>query len=69
VDQIAGVEMSSISEKEGLGLIAESGVRWVRRNALQWPLVEPAEGSANGTPVADLEQDLIELRKKVCRLS
>ena len=59
VNQIAGVEMSSISEEEGLGLIAESGVRWVRRNALQWPLVEPAEGERKWNAVAALEQDLI----------
>lgn len=57
--QVAGIEMDKISQEGGLGLVAESGVHWVRRNALLWPQVEPSEGARNWDAVAALEQDLI----------
>ncbi|MGC9334385.1 MAG: hypothetical protein ACP5JJ_09575, partial [Anaerolineae bacterium] len=53
-----GVEMRQIAADRGLGLAAEAGIRWVRRNGLLWAAVEAAPGERNWDAVAGLESEL-----------
>jgi len=53
-----GIELPSISESGGLGLLTESGARWVRRNALKWSDIEYLSGARNWRNAAPLEAEL-----------
>lgn len=56
---ITGIEMHKIDPSGGLELVAESGVHWVRRNALEWSQVEPQPGDRNWEAQAELEAELV----------
>lgn len=52
---VFGVEMH---DSNGLTAIAQVGTTWVRRNAVDWSLVEPVRGERNWEALAALEKEL-----------
>ena len=50
-----GIEIQNFNDIEQ---VAQAGAYWVRRNALLWSVVEPAEGSRDWGTVASLEREL-----------
>ncbi|MBN2145968.1 MAG: hypothetical protein JW726_01225 [Anaerolineales bacterium] len=53
--RLGGIEPSSLAQ---IGLAADLGVSWIRRNSLSWALVEPVQGQRNWEAVASLEAEL-----------
>jgi hypothetical protein len=53
-----GIEITSFNDIE---FAAQAGAYWVRRNALLWSVVEPAEGNRNWGAVATLERELVSI--------
>lgn len=64
--QVFGIEMASLSATNGLDLVATSGTRWVRRNALLWSDIQAAEGAAynwDAPAVKALEEEMLRASK------
>jgi hypothetical protein len=55
---MTGIEISNISNIEQA---AQAGAYWIRRNALIWSVIEPAEGAREWGAMASLEQELISI--------
>jgi hypothetical protein len=55
---IPGIEIHWISE---IDLVEDTGVSWVRRNALLWSHVEPFEGNRNWDVLSSLEEEMIDV--------
>jgi hypothetical protein len=55
---MTGIEITSFNDIE---LAAEAGAYWIRRNALIWSVVEPAEGAREWGSAASLEKELISI--------
>jgi len=58
---VFGIEMHKITAARGLDLAVTSGTGWIRRNGLQWKLVEPVEGAGyrwDAPEIVQLEQEL-----------
>ena len=55
---VFGIEMSSIHSDSLLAQFKTANVRWIRRTAIPWRLVEPEEGQRNWAAVSGLEQEL-----------
>ncbi len=53
------IEMHSLTDSGGLGLLTRTGARWVRRNALLWSDVEYLQGERNWQNVTRLEAELL----------
>lgn len=53
-----GIEMHNMTFDGGLGLVAQAGTDWVRRNALLWSDVEPRQGDRNWSAVSKLEVEI-----------
>ncbi len=54
---IPGMELYKI-DPPSLDLATQAGAYWIRRNALRWALVEPAEGERRWEALAGLEQEM-----------
>lgn len=54
---IVGIEAAALTDANAQ-LLRGAGAVWVRRNALQWALVEPKEGMRNWAAVSALEQEM-----------
>jgi hypothetical protein len=52
---VAGIEVYDLT---GAGQAADAGAYWIRRNALPWSAIEPAEGERNWGSVAGLEAEM-----------
>jgi len=50
-----GIEITNFNDIE---LVAQAGAYWVRRNALLWSVVEPAEGAREWGAVASLDREM-----------
>jgi hypothetical protein len=55
VPPIAGIEIHRTAD---LDLVEQTGLTWIRRNALDWAVVEPVEGERNWGDVESLDQQL-----------
>jgi len=60
---VPGIELDSINSS-ALDLVVQAGAYWVRRNALQWSMIEPAEGDRNWEAASALEAELEAASKK-----
>jgi hypothetical protein len=54
---IVGIEVAALTDANAQ-LLRGAGAVWVRRNALQWAVVEPEEGARNWAAVSVLEQEM-----------
>lgn len=52
---LTGIEITNINN---IDLVAQSGIYWIRWNALQWPVVEPSEGARDWNAVSTLENNI-----------
>jgi hypothetical protein len=57
LNTIFGIEMSPIQPGATLAQLQAANVRWIRRTAIPWRLVEPVEGQRNWTAISGLEQE------------
>ncbi|MBN1668953.1 MAG: hypothetical protein JW862_17810, partial [Anaerolineales bacterium] len=55
---VGGVELHSLTEGGGLGLLRDTQTYWLRYNALRWDLIEAVPGQRDWSQVAALEQGL-----------
>ena len=58
---IPGIEIHNLS---GVDLSAQAGAFWIRRNALNWVVVEPTEGERNWGGLASLEKEMIAISEQ-----
>jgi len=56
---VHGVELHRLDNEGGLDVVKANGAYWLRRNALQWPQIEPQEGARNWSTAAGLEAELV----------
>lgn len=71
VRSVFGLEMLQLSANRGLDLVAATGTRWIRRNALLWKDVEPVPGAGYNwehPSVKTLEQELIRASERGIKL-
>ncbi|MFZ6031477.1 MAG: hypothetical protein ACOYYS_27515 [Chloroflexota bacterium] len=52
---VSGIEIHNL---QGVEQVGESGVYWIRRNALRWDYIEPEEGRRSWENVAGLEREM-----------
>lgn len=57
LETVFGVEMSQIRSDAVLAKVDAANVRWIRRAAIPWRLIEPNEGQRNWSAISDLERE------------
>ncbi len=57
LETVFGVEMSQIRSDSVLSKVKAANVRWIRRAAIPWRLIEPSEGQRNWAAISDLERE------------